>query len=185
MKTLFRVSMAIGCLAILFWGGIAAAEEVSTAPESCEYLMKVVGAAPDPSCERYGIPGVADVVACDQMDAAMARAAGCPDPESCEHLMSVVKAYPGWGVADVVASDYQEAAILLAYRGSEAEWGVPAEPMVAEGKLPEIGSYEYSTAMETGSLPSTCGDKPCPPERFTILESGGIPYRPEVDSGGN
>jgi hypothetical protein len=177
--------MVIGCLAILFWGGVAAAEEVPMAADSCEYLMKVVGAAPYPPCERYGIPGAADVVACDQMDAAIARAAGCPEPDHCEYLMSVVEAYPGWGVADVVASDHQEAAIFLAYRGSEGEWAVPAEPMVAEVNLPEMGSYEYSTAMETGSLPSTCGDKPCPPERFTILESGGIPFRAEVDSGGN
>jgi hypothetical protein len=133
MKPFLRVSMVLGCLAMLFWGGIAAAEEFSPTPESCEYLMKVVGAIPDPSCERYGIPGAAEVVACDQMDAATARAAGCPE---------------------VVA-------------------------------LPDPGTYEYSVAMDTGSLPSTCADKLCTPEAFTILESGGIPYRLEVDFGGN
>ena len=133
MKPRFRISLAIGCLAMLFWVGIAVAEESSTTPESCEYLMKVVGAVPDPSCERYGIPGAEEVVACDQMDAATARAAGCPE----------------------VAA------------------------------LPDPGTYEYSVAMETGSLPSTCADKSCPPEAFTILESGGMPYRLAVDFGGN
>lgn len=133
MKPLVRISLAFGCLAMLFLGSVVAAEETSTTPESCEYLMKVVGAAPDPSCDRYGMPGVADVVACDQMDAATARAAGCPE---------------------VVA-------------------------------LPDTGTYEYSIAMETGSLPSTCGEKICPPEEFTNLESGGMTYRLEVDFGGN
>ena len=133
MKPRFRISLAIGCLAMLFWVGIAVAEESSTTPESCEYLMKVVGAVPDPSCERYGIPGAEEVVACDQMDAATARAAGCPE----------------------VAA------------------------------LPDPGTYEYSVALETGSLPSTCGDKPCAAEEFTLIGVGGTTYRLEVDVGGN
>jgi hypothetical protein len=109
-------------------------------------------------------------------------------PESPEYLMGVVEAYPDWGVGDVVASDQMEATTARAYGGSseeDGEWVVPGEPMVAEVILPEPGTYEYSLAMETGSLPSTCGDKPCAAEEFTIIESGGIPYRLEVDFGGN
>lgn len=92
-------------------------------------------------------------------------------PESPEYLMKVVRDAP-WPLH----TSLQEV---------EGEPYLPAESMVAEVKLPEIGSYEYSTAMETGSLPSTCGDEPCPSEMFTIIESGGILYRLEVDCGGN
>ena len=94
-------------------------------------------------------------------------------PESSEYLMGTVKAYPAWGIGDVVACDQMDAATARAA-------GCPE--VVA---LPAPGTYEYSVAMETGSLPSTCGDKPCPAERFTIIEIGGMPYRLEVDFGGN
>jgi hypothetical protein len=123
MKPVFRLSLAMGCLALLLWTGVAVPAETSTVPESPEYLMKVVQAAPWP------IP------------ASLAEA--------------------------------------------EGEWVTPSGPVVAEVNLPEAGSYEYSLAMETGSLPSTCGDRPCAAEEFTILEAGGIPYRLEVDFGGN
>lgn len=92
-------------------------------------------------------------------------------PESPEYLMTVVQDSP-W-------------ALPVSLAEAEGEWVVPTEPMVAEVNLPEVGSYEYSLAMETGSLPSTCADKPCAAEEFTIIESGGIPYRLEVDVGGN
>ncbi len=121
MKPVFRLSLAMGCLALLLFTGVAVPAETSTVPESPEYLMKVVQAAPWP------------------LPASLAEA--------------------------------------------EGEW--PSGPVVAEVNLPEPGSYEYSLAMETGSLPSTCGDRPCAAEEFTILEAGGIPYRLEVDSGGN
>ena len=94
-------------------------------------------------------------------------------PESSEHIMGTVKAYPSWGVGDVVACDQMDAATARAA-------GCPE--VVA---LPEPGTYDYSVAMETGSLPSTCGDKPCAAELFTIFEAGGMPYRLEVDFGGN
>ena len=94
-------------------------------------------------------------------------------PESSEYLMGIVKAYPAWGIGDVVACDQMDAATARAA-------GCPE--VVA---LPAPGTYEYSVAMETGSLPSTCGDKPCAVELFTIIESGGMPYRLEVDFGGN
>jgi len=155
MKPLIRITMSMACLALLLWGGVAVPAETSPVPESPEYLMSVV--------EEY------------------------PCPESCEYLMPTVEAYPGWGVADVVASDQMEAATARVHGDSEeeGEWVVPTEPMVAEVILPEPGSYEYSLAMETGSLPSTCADKPCAAEKFTIVEAGGIQYRLEVDCGGH
>jgi hypothetical protein len=141
MKPFIRITMSMACLALLLWGGIAVPAETSPAPESCEYLT------------------------------------------------TVVEAHPNWGIADVVASDQIEAAMWLAYGygGSEEdwEWVVPAEPMFAEVQPPEAGTYEYSLAMETGSLPSPCADEACPAEEFTIIEVGGIPYRLEVDFGGN
>ena len=110
-----------------------------------------------------------------------------PVPESPEYLMGVVEAYPSWGVADVVASDQMDAAMELAYGGSEAERErvVPGEPVLAEVSPPEIGSYEQSVAMETGNLPSACAGEPCPTEQFTLIETGGVLYRLEVDVGGN
>jgi hypothetical protein len=123
MKPFIRITMSMACLALLLWGGVAVPAETSPAPESCEYLMKVVQAAPWP------------------LPASLAEA--------------------------------------------EGEWITPTAPMVAGVIVPEAGSYEYSLAMETGSLPSTCGDKPCAAEEFTIIEVGGIPYRLEVDFGGN
>ena len=157
MKPFIRITMSMACLALLLWGGVAAPAETSPAPESCEYLMTVVE--------------------------------GYPCPESCEYLMTAVEAYPGWGVADVVASDQLDAAIFLAYGGGGVEedwaWVEPPEPMFAEVSPPEPGTWEYSIAMETGNLPSPCADKACPTEEFTIIEVGGIPYRLEVDFGGN
>jgi len=141
MKPLFRITMSMACLALLLWGGVAVPAETPPCPENCEYLMKVI--------EGYSCP------------------------ESCEYLLTVVEEYPGWGVADVVACDQMDAATARSA-------GCPE--VIA---LPDPGTYEYSAAMETGSLPSTCADKPCPPEKFTIIESGGIPYRLEVDFGGN
>ena len=50
-----------------------------------------------------------------------------------------------------------------------------------EVEAPEAGTYEHSGALETGSLPAMCGDMPCEADDFTIVESGGIPFRVEVD----
>jgi hypothetical protein len=61
----------------------------------------------------------------------------------------------------------------------------PLVPIAVVKAVPEPGTWEYSQAMETGELPSLCGDVPCAKEAFTIIESGGIPYRLEVDFGGN
>lgn len=64
---------------------------------------------------------------------------------------------------------------------------LPAEMVpsraLAEVMAPEVGTWEYSQALETGSLPSMCGDIPCEAAGFTIIESGGIPFRVEVDIG--
>jgi hypothetical protein len=173
MKPFIRITMSMACLALLLWGGIAVPAETSPAPESCEYLMTVV--------EGYTCPE-----SCEYLTTVVE---GYSCPESCEYLTTVVEAHPNWGIADVVASDQIEAAMWLAYGygGSEEdwEWVVPAEPMFAEVQPPEAGTYEYSLAMETGSLPSPCADEACPAEEFTIIEVGGIPYRLEVDFGGN
>ena len=62
---------------------------------------------------------------------------------------------------------------------------LPAEPVLAralsEVRIPEAGTWEYSKALETGKLPAMCGDMPCEAGDFTIIESGGIPFRVEVD----
>ena len=118
-----------------------------------------------------------------------------PAPESCEYLMGVVECYPlpphgRSTVSGIVPSDQMDAALARAYGSygtpvAQGEWVVPDEPMVAEAYLPEVGSWEYSFAMETGNLPSACADEPCPTEEFTIIEAGGLPYRLEVDFGGN
>ena len=65
---------------------------------------------------------------------------------------------------------------------------LPSQPLASIGVVtafPEPGTYEHSQAMETGELPSMCGDVPCAKEEFVIIEVGGIPYRLEVDFGGN
>jgi len=61
----------------------------------------------------------------------------------------------------------------------------PLVPIAVAKAFPEPGTWEYSQAMETGELPSMCGDVACAKEAFTIIEVGGIPYRLEVDFGGN
>ena len=61
------------------------------------------------------------------------------------------------------------------YRIHRVEWG-------AEVWVPEAGTYEYSAALETGNLPSL---NSAPAEEFATVEIGGIPYRTEIDLGGN
>ena len=61
----------------------------------------------------------------------------------------------------------------------------PLEPFAAVVKAgPEVGTWEYNQAMETGELPSVCGDKPCVAEEFTIIEVGTLRYRLGIDDGG-
>jgi hypothetical protein len=48
--------------------------------------------------------------------------------------------------------------------------------------LPGVATYEYGQALETGNLPSL---NSAPAEEFATVEIGGIPYRIEIDLGGN
>ena len=63
---------------------------------------------------------------------------------------------------------------------------LPSQPLVPLAKVaaPAVGTWEYSQAMETGELPSVCGDKPCGAEEFTFIEVGTIRYRLGIDDGG-
>jgi hypothetical protein len=56
-----------------------------------------------------------------------------------------------------------------------------ASRVLVEVEAPEPGTWEHSGALETGNLPAMCGDMPCEADNFTIIESGGIPFRVEVD----
>ena len=47
--------------------------------------------------------------------------------------------------------------------------------------VPEAGTYEYGTALETGNLPSL---NSAPTEVFDTVEIGGHTYRVEIDLGG-
>jgi hypothetical protein len=63
---------------------------------------------------------------------------------------------------------------------------LPSQPLVPLAKVaaPAVGTWEYSQAMETGELPSLCGDVPCAKEEFTFIEVGTIRYRLGIDDGG-
>ena len=63
---------------------------------------------------------------------------------------------------------------------------LPSQPLVPLARVaaPAEGTWEYSQAMETGELPSLCGDVPCAKEEFTFSEAGGLRYRVGIDDGG-
>jgi hypothetical protein len=60
----------------------------------------------------------------------------------------------------------------------------PLVPIALAVKAPAAGTWEYTEAMETGALPSLCGDVPCAKDEFTFIEAGGLRYRLEIDVGG-
>ena len=177
MKTVIRNAMVLACMGLLLWGGVAVPAEPPPAPESCEYLMDAIECYPLP---QHGRSPVAGIVASDQMEAATARSYGNVEPLHAWQLYylgvpNAPEPVPAWGTVEyLVAMD---------------EGTLPSQPFEPNPPVtvaaPAEGTWEYSLAMETGSLPSTCGDEPCAAEEFTILEAGGMPYRLEVDFGGN
>ena len=178
MKTVFRVTTVVFSLVLLLWGGVAVPAETPTVPESPEYLMGAI--------EAYPSWGVADVVASDQMEVATARSYRTSETEGAAEPLHAWQQYY-LGVPN--APEPVPARGTVEYLAAMDEGTLPSQPfepnppvMVA---VPAEGTWEYSNAMETGSLPSTCGDEPCAAEAFTIIEVGGIPYRLEVDFGGN
>ena len=60
----------------------------------------------------------------------------------------------------------------------------PLVPIAVVKAVPEPGTWEYSQAMETGELPSLCGDVPCAKEEFIFYEAGGVRFRQGIDDGG-
>ena len=62
----------------------------------------------------------------------------------------------------------------------------PIEPYAltapeVEGPVP--GTWEYTVAIMTGNLPSSCANEPCGPEVFVVEEVGGIAFRVPLDVG--
>ncbi|MDA8122855.1 MAG: hypothetical protein M0Z38_09855 [Deltaproteobacteria bacterium] len=67
-----------------------------------------------------------------------------------------------------------------------AEWNAQASPYIYQGEGPDLGQYEFSAPVETGSLPlgeDLSAGKSDIMEKLEAHESGGATFRNGIDDG--
>jgi len=98
-------------------------------------------------------------------------------------VMALATLFLWGGVAQPAEVDTTSVEYLIAMDAGTLP-SKPLAPFAGVKAGPEPGTWEYSQAMETGELPSLCGDVPCAKEEFIFYEAGGVRFRLGIDDGG-